>query len=141
MSKRTCKHCGETKPEAAFRKLAGRDCYLGRCRACLADQNRDYARMHRLGKVAEYRGDHRVRHNQINPELLRAARSKDPTKRPHCPCCARVAPGLAAGEWLLAWGHRCPHGEPCPGWSAVPAGAKQCAQCNPAMPAQPEVRA
>lgn len=47
-------------------------------------------------------------------------------KRPVCPSCSTAAPGYVSSSWGLAWGHRCPHGEPCPGWEAIAPSVSTC---------------
>lgn len=54
--------------------------------------------------------------------------------RPVCPVCRARAPHPEAEdfvgiEWAQLFGHRCPHGEPCPAFSSVKGLAVVCPLC------------
>lgn len=48
----------------------------------------------------------------VDPKLLTRMRRKDGVE---CPACGVRSPKYDRGSWARAWGHRCPHDEPCPG--------------------------
>ena len=69
----------------------------------------------------------------VDPELLRRARSTVEAKRPKCPTCGLHCPSKEEGggaAWLQTFGHRCPHGEPCPGWHDPGEFVEVCYQCK-----------
>ena len=56
------------------------------------------------------------------PSLTAQVRRVKEKDRPLCPSCKQHSPSRDSLEyngikWCRAFGHRCPHGEPCPGWS------------------------
>lgn len=58
----------------------------------------------------------------VSAELMRLMRRAREADRPQCPSCGQHSPApksdeYAGASWFQAWGHRCPHGDPCPGWS------------------------
>jgi len=63
-------------------------------------------------------------------EQLRRQFGEKFNRRPECPCCHQDAPvGRKMIRWAELYGHRCPHGEPCPSFAEVPAEATRCKQC------------
>lgn len=55
--------------------------------------------------------------------LLRRMRRAKAEDRPECPSCGQRSPpqtdlDYGAG-WFQTWGHRCPHGEPCPSFGTL----------------------
>lgn len=65
-------------------------------------------------------------------DLRRRCRSSVEERRPVCPSCGTRAPEDAALEWLHAFGHRCPHGEPCKTWGDPSEYVTSCVECLPA---------
>lgn len=64
-------------------------------------------------------------------ELEVAVRSSDETKRPLCPRCGQRCPYRII-SWCGPFGHRCPHGEPCPSLNETVKGLGSCATCKEA---------
>lgn len=75
-----------------------------------------------------------ARRNRVDRGLHRMARSLVESKRPKCPTCGLRHPGRDADEgvagWLQTFGHRCPHGEPCPGWHDPGEFVETCYACK-----------
>ncbi len=66
--------------------------------------------------------------------LRRSLRYAAPDRRPRCPVCRTHSPDpksedFCGVDWLAHFGHRCPHGEPCPSFSPVKGLATVCASC------------
>lgn len=68
---------------------------------------------------------------EIIAEFRRAA-IKNECANVWCPTCKSRPESILDGpEWAEAWGHRCRHGEPCPGFEQVPDNWSVCNQCVP----------
>jgi hypothetical protein len=68
---------------------------------------------------------------KLRADIYRQFKARDNVK-PCCPSCGMVAPPhRRAIRWAELWGHRCPHGEPCPGFSKMPVGSPHCELCRP----------
>lgn len=88
----------------------------------------------------------------VDPELLKQSRRGD-GKRPVCSACGLECPprrprsgpgrpphdddeGNTGANWLRPWGHRCPHGEPCPGDGKIGSLISTCPKCKALAPAR-----
>ncbi len=72
---------------------------------------------------------------KADPDLVRRAKSAVEERRPVCPSCGTRAPRDCGAEWFKPHEHRCPHGEPCPGFAeSVSAYLTACAVCDPQLP-------
>lgn len=82
-----------------------------------------------------------ARRNRVDPLLLAASKRKQPEDRPKCPTCGLRAPHYRDPEggasWFQTFGHRCPHGEPCPGWHDPGEFVETCYACK-AVPIRKE---
>lgn len=142
-----CLACKLEKRIDEFPWLASKQQYRPCCKACTSAREKRYQRERRararsLG-VSAGRASEPTQLRTQSPQVLAAraaallqAGSRVPWERPLCPCCAQRAPRVAsarcvAADWLSMWGHRCPHGEPCPGWGEVQTGVACCTQCAP----------
>jgi hypothetical protein len=140
-----CATCEELKPLDCFAQLVASGNYRASCIECrgkkvAADAAKNYADVQR-----KRRENGLKRQNQIDPEIARRLRSHVEERRPCCPACGLRAPAQQDRDkdWPLAWGHRCPHREPCPAFSEPAPHVPRCTQCFANQPAQPstEVRA
>lgn len=66
---------------------------------------------------------------ETHADLVRRSRATVETARPVCPACGARAERDAT-DWLRVWGHRCPHGEPCPGWGDPSEHVTECSVCR-----------
>lgn len=107
---------------------------LSTCKACHKEYNREAAAKRARGETPSRVN---VPRWKLAPSVIKAFHrgvSEDVSKRPTCPSCGRVPSFGKTTEWAVMWGHRCPHGEPCPGWEQVPEGVSTCREqgcsCN-----------
>jgi hypothetical protein len=117
-----CLACGGKKPLSEYSCPPAIGKHLAVCKAC------------ELARRKRYRNNEHVR-NVINARHVqqRVAIERQ-GETPKCLRCGTPEPLRSSAMRILEWrhwGHRCPHGEPCPGSSAAPEGVKTCARCAP----------
>lgn len=111
----SCKVCG--KPKAAADVITNRRT----CRQCHAQEMRRYRAR---ADVIELKLRRRLARN-LRLIVQYLDRQHIQVDEVICPTC-NARPTTSDGpEWAHAWGHRCCHGEPCPGW-ASPKGHEVC---------------